>query len=36
MLPGGLPKDPWGDGKQNFGYVVIKGGLPNGSDRPLV
>jgi hypothetical protein len=36
MLPGGLPKDPWGDGKQTFGYVLIKGGLPDGSDRPLV
>jgi hypothetical protein len=36
LLPGGLPKDPWGDGKQTFGYVLIKGGLPDGSDRPLV
>jgi len=36
MLPGGLPKDPWGDGTQTFGYVLIKGGLPDGSDRPLV
>jgi len=36
MLPGGLPKDPWGDGSQTFGYVLIKGGLPDGSDRPLV
>jgi len=36
ILPSGLPKDPWGDGKQTFGYVLIKGGLPDGSDRPLV
>jgi hypothetical protein len=35
MSPGGLPIDPWGDGKQTFGYVLIKGGLPDGSDRPL-
>jgi hypothetical protein len=31
-----IPLDPWGDGKQTLGYVVIKGGLPDGSDRPLV
>jgi len=31
-----LPIDPWGDGKQTLGYVLIKGGLPDGSDRPLV
>jgi beta-lactamase regulating signal transducer with metallopeptidase domain len=31
-----LPVDPWGDGKQPFGYAVIKAGLPDGMDRPLV
>jgi len=31
-----VPVDPWGDGKQTLGYVLIKGGLPDGSDRPLV
>jgi hypothetical protein len=31
-----VPVDPWGDGKETLGYVVIKGGLPDGSDRPLV
>jgi hypothetical protein len=31
-----IPIDPWGDGKQTLGYVLIKGGLPDGSDRPLV
>jgi hypothetical protein len=31
-----IPLDPWGDGKQTFGYVVIKGSLPDGSDRPLI
>jgi hypothetical protein len=31
-----VPLDPWGDGKQTFGYVLIKGGLPDGKDRPLV
>jgi len=31
-----VPVDPWGDGKQTLGYVLIKGGLPNGLDRPLV
>jgi len=28
--------DPWGDGKQTLGYVLIKRGLPDGSDRPLL
>ena len=28
--------DPWGDGKETVGYVLVKGGLPDGSDRPLV
>jgi hypothetical protein len=28
--------DPWGDGKQVLGYVLIKGGLPDGTDRPMV
>jgi len=31
-----IPIDPWGDGTQTLGYVLIKGGLPDGSDRPLV
>jgi len=31
-----VPLDPWGDGKQTLGYALIKGGLPDGSDRPLV
>lgn len=35
-LPGGLPKDPWGNRGQTLGYVLIKAGLPDGSDRPLV
>jgi hypothetical protein len=30
-----IPIDPWGDGKQSLGYVLIKAGLPDGSDRPL-
>jgi len=39
LIPDSLPHaviDPWGDGKQTLGYVLIKGGLPDGSDRPLV
>jgi RNA polymerase sigma factor (sigma-70 family) len=39
LIPAYLPKaivDPWGDGKQPFGYTLIEGGLPDGSDRPLV
>jgi hypothetical protein len=31
-----VPVDPWGDGKQTLGYALIKGGLPDGADRPLV
>lgn len=34
-----IPVDPWGDGKERFGYVLVKGGLPeapDGGDRPLV
>jgi len=31
-----LPLDPWGDGKQTLGYALIRGGLPDGLDRPLV
>jgi hypothetical protein len=31
-----VPVDPWGNGQETFGYVLIKGGLPDGSDRPLV
>jgi hypothetical protein len=39
LIPDYLPHaviDPWGDGKQTYGYVLVKGGLPDGSDRPLV
>lgn len=39
FVPAYLPKlalDPWGDGKQTLGYALIKAGLPDGSDRPLV
>jgi len=39
LVPAYLPRvpiDPWGDGKQTFGYVLAKGGSPDGSDRPLV
>jgi hypothetical protein len=31
-----IPIDPWGDGKQTFGYTLIEPGLPDGSDRPLI
>jgi hypothetical protein len=31
-----LPLDSWGDGKQTLGYLLVKGGMPDGSDRPLV
>jgi hypothetical protein len=31
-----VPLDPWGDGKQTLGYVLIKAGLPDGTDRPMV
>ena len=31
-----IPIDPYGDGTQTLGYVLIKGGLPDGSDRPMV
>ena len=31
-----IPVDPFGDGKQTIGYVLVRGGLPDGSDRPLV
>jgi hypothetical protein len=34
--PENIPIDPWGDGKQTLGYVLIKGGLPDGGDRPLL
>lgn len=34
ILPA-IPPDPWNDGKP-LGYVLIKGGLPDGGDRPLV
>ena len=31
-----VPIDPWSNGKVAFAYVVIKDGLPDGSDRPLI
>jgi hypothetical protein len=31
-----VPIDPSGDGTQTLGYVLIKGGLPDGKDRPLI
>ncbi|MDB5324816.1 MAG: hypothetical protein JWM57_385, partial [Phycisphaerales bacterium] len=39
LVPGYLPLipiDPWGDGKQTFGYVLVAKGRPDGADRPLV
>jgi hypothetical protein len=39
LVPADLPHtsvDPWGNGKQTLGYVLVKGGLPDGSDRPMV
>jgi len=39
FVPAYLPHksiDPWGDGHQMIGYVLVKGGLPDGSDRPMV
>jgi hypothetical protein len=39
LVPNYLPHvsvDPWGNGEQILGYALIKGGLPDGSDRPLV
>jgi hypothetical protein len=39
LVPAYLPHtsiDPWGDGRQTLGYALVKGGLPDGSDRPLV
>ena len=39
LVPAYLPTttiDPWGDGKQVYGYVLVRGGLPDGSDRPMV
>jgi hypothetical protein len=39
LIPAYLPHqsvDPWGDGHQMIGYVLVKGGLPDGSDRPMV
>jgi hypothetical protein len=39
LVPRYLPSlvvDPFGDGKQTLRYVVVKGGLPSGADRPLV
>jgi hypothetical protein len=30
------PMDPWTQNTKPFGYIVIKGGLPDGSDRPLI
>jgi hypothetical protein len=31
-----VPVDPWGDGKQTYGYALLVGALPDGGDRPLV
>ncbi len=31
-----VPIDRLGDGKQKIGYVVIRRGLPDGADRPLI
>ncbi|HEX4125494.1 MAG TPA: hypothetical protein VHY37_12255, partial [Tepidisphaeraceae bacterium] len=31
-----VPLDPFGDGKQTLGYVLVRHGLPDGGDRPLV
>lgn len=31
-----VPIDRLGDGTQKIGYIVIKRGLPDGSDRPLI
>ncbi len=39
LVPAYLPQptiDPWGNGKQMLGYILIKAGLPDGSDRPMV
>ena len=39
LVPGYLPNlpiDPWGDGKQTFGYQLVPKGRPDGIDRPLV
>jgi hypothetical protein len=39
LVPAYLPHpsvDPWGDGHQMIGYVLVKGGLPDGADRPMV
>jgi hypothetical protein len=38
-IPNDLPAeqiDPWGDGHQPLGYVMIKGGLPDDKDRQSV
>jgi len=39
LVPDYLPSvlgDPATDGKQAMGYILIKNGLPDGSERPLV
>jgi hypothetical protein len=39
MVPDDLPSvpiDPWSKDARTFGYRVIKGGLPDGGDRPLI
>jgi hypothetical protein len=39
LIPAYLPGkfiDPWGDGNQTLEYILIKAGLPDGSDRPMV
>jgi hypothetical protein len=35
-LPAPVPIDPWGDGKQAVGYVLVPGGNPDVGERPLV
>jgi hypothetical protein len=31
-----IPIDPWGNGTQRLGYVLLKAALPDGADRPMV
>ena len=35
-LPAHVPIDPWGDGKQTFGYALVPGGQADVPERPLV
>jgi hypothetical protein len=37
LVPAYLPHatlDPWGKSTQTFGYLLARGALPDGSDRP--